>query len=127
MEEILNWAGKGEDDMAFKYNIIKAFEDERAEGKAEGEAIGEARGRAEGEAIGEARGRTEGEAIGEARGRVQGELLKVVSQVRKKVARNMSVEEITDMLEEDIKLVVRICDALEKYPEWSDEQISKLL
>lgn len=36
MEEILNWAGNGVDDMAFKYNIIKAFEDERAEGKAEG-------------------------------------------------------------------------------------------
>lgn len=38
VEEILNWAGNGEDDMAFKYNIIRAFEDERAEGKAEGKA-----------------------------------------------------------------------------------------
>lgn len=38
LEEILNWAGNGVDDMAFKYNIIKAFEDERAEGKAEGKA-----------------------------------------------------------------------------------------
>ena len=34
-EEFHNWAGNGVDDMAFKYNIIKAFEDERAEGKAE--------------------------------------------------------------------------------------------
>ena len=33
VEEILNWAGDGEDDMAFKYNIIRAFEDEREEGK----------------------------------------------------------------------------------------------
>lgn len=38
VEEILNWAGNGEDDMAFKYNIIKAFEEEREEGKAEGKA-----------------------------------------------------------------------------------------
>ena len=70
VEEILNWAGKGEDDMAFKYNIIKAFEDERAEGKTEGLAEGEARG----------------------------ELRKVISLVRKKVTRNMSAEEIADML-----------------------------
>ncbi len=41
MEEILSWAGNGEDDMEFKYNIIRAFEDERAEGKAEGKAEGQ--------------------------------------------------------------------------------------
>lgn len=39
VEEILNWAGNGEDDMEFKYNIIKAFEDERAEGKEEGQML----------------------------------------------------------------------------------------
>lgn len=39
MEEILSWAGNGEDDMEFKYNIIRAFEDERAEGKAEGQTL----------------------------------------------------------------------------------------
>ena len=77
--------------MAFKYNIIKAFEDERAEG----EAIGELR--------------------------------KVISLVRKKVSRNMSAEEIADMLEEDIHLVVRICDALKKHPDWDDEKIGELL
>ncbi|MCI9143791.1 MAG: hypothetical protein HFH87_14455, partial [Lachnospiraceae bacterium] len=99
VEEILNWAGNGEDDMAFKYNIIKAFEDERAEG----------------------------EALGEARGQVQGELRKVVSQVRKKVARNMSAKEIADMLEEDIDLMVRICDALKKHPDWDDEKIRESL
>lgn len=38
LEEILNQAGNGAEDMAFKYNIIKAFEDEREEGKAEGKA-----------------------------------------------------------------------------------------
>ncbi len=36
VEEILSWAGTGEDDMAFKYNIIRAFEDEREEGREEG-------------------------------------------------------------------------------------------
>lgn len=42
VEEILSWTGKGDEDMAFKYNIIKAFEDERAEGRAEGKAEGRA-------------------------------------------------------------------------------------
>lgn len=41
VEEILSWAGNGEDDMAFKYNIIRAFEDERAEGKEEGKEEGQ--------------------------------------------------------------------------------------
>ncbi|MGN0366406.1 MAG: hypothetical protein ACI4E5_10800 [Suilimivivens sp.] len=35
LDEILVQSGNGEEDMAFKYNIIKMFEDERAEGKAE--------------------------------------------------------------------------------------------
>ena len=81
--------------MAFKYNIIKAFEDERAEGKAEGEA--------------------------------SGELRKVISQIRKKVSRDMSAKDIADMLEEDMDLVVRICDTLKKHPDWDDEKIRELL
>ena len=42
VEEILSWAGNGEDDMAFKYNIIRAFEDEREEGRIEGKEEGQA-------------------------------------------------------------------------------------
>ena len=99
VEEILSWTGKGKDDMAFKYNIIKAFEDERAEG------------------------RTEGEAIGEARGRAEGQLQKLISQVRKKAAKNMSPEEIADMLEEDLALITQISSALEKHPDWDNEEI----
>lgn len=38
MEEILSWTENGEYDMAFKYNIIRMFEEERAEGEAIGEA-----------------------------------------------------------------------------------------
>ena len=63
VEEILSWAGDGEDDMAFKYNIIRAFEDERAEGKEEGKN------------------------------------LKLIGQVRKKLSKNISLEETADMLE----------------------------
>lgn len=38
VEEILSWVGNGEDEMAFKYNIVKVFEEEREEAKAEGKA-----------------------------------------------------------------------------------------
>ena len=91
VEEILNWTGKGEDNMAFKYNIIKAFEDERAEGEA------------------------------------RGEFRKLICLVRKKVSRNMSPEEIADMLEEDIDLIVRIYNVLKNHPEWNDEKIYESL
>jgi len=39
VEEILSGAGDGEDDIAFKYNIIRAFEDEWAEGREEGKTL----------------------------------------------------------------------------------------
>ncbi|MCI8800678.1 MAG: hypothetical protein HFH88_12835, partial [Lachnospiraceae bacterium] len=69
----------------------------------------------EGIAIGETRGRAEGWA--------EGELQKVISLVRKKISRNMSPEEIADMLEEDINLITQICHVLKKYPDLNDEEI----
>lgn len=44
IREILSGIEKGEDDMAFKYNIIRAFEEERVEGKIEGKIEGKKRG-----------------------------------------------------------------------------------
>ena len=40
--EILSWAKKGDDDMAFQYNIVRMFENERTEGRAEGRTEGHA-------------------------------------------------------------------------------------
>lgn len=59
VQEILNWAANGEGDMAFQYNIIVAFERERAEARAEGRAEGMAEGKAEGKAEGRAEGKAE--------------------------------------------------------------------
>ena len=84
-------------------------------------------GKAEGEAIGEARGRVAGEVIGETRGLAKGKLQKLISQVRKKAARNMVPEEIADLLEEDTSLIVSICSVLKKYPDLDDEGIRELL
>lgn len=87
VEEILSWAGDGEDDMAFKYNIIRAFEDERAEGKEEGKN------------------------------------LKLIGQVRKKLCKNISLEETADMLEEEKAAIAPIYDLLKSHPDWEDERI----
>ncbi len=87
VEEILSRAGDGEDDMAFKYNIIRAFEDERAEGKEEGKN------------------------------------LKLIGQVRKKLSKNISLEETADMLEEETAAIAPIYDLLKSHPDWEDERI----
>ncbi len=67
--EIANKAGLSPEELDDQERREMFIQDQRgvrtkalAEGRAEGEAIGEARGRAEGVAIGEARGRAEGEA-----------------------------------------------------------------
>lgn len=91
VEEILSWAGDGEDDMAFKYNIIRAFEDERAEGKEEGKE--------------------------------EGKNLKLIGQVRKKLSKNISLEETADMLEEEKAAIAPIYDLLKSHPDWEDERI----
>ncbi|MCI9142852.1 MAG: Rpn family recombination-promoting nuclease/putative transposase [Lachnospiraceae bacterium] len=56
-------------------------------------------------------------------GRAMGELRKVISLVRKKVSKNMSAEEIADILEEDIDLIVHIYNTLKNHPDWNDEKI----
>ena len=48
-------------------------------------------------------------------------------KVLKKVSKNMSAEEIADMLEEDIDLIVRIYNTLKKHPDWNDEKVYESL
>lgn len=103
VEEILSWAGTGEDDMAFKYNIIRAFEDEREEGRKEGHEEGRKEGLEE--------------------GLEEGMIQKLVSQVRKKSSKNIPVLEIADMLEEDETVIRQIYDRLQEHPDWDDKQI----
>ncbi len=67
--------------------------------------------------------RDEGIAIGQ----IQGENQKLVSQVRKKMAKDIPAGEIADILEEDLTLILRIYDSLQKHPEWTDEEICHAL
>ena len=90
VEEILSWAGNGVDDMAFKYNIIKAFEDERAEGKAEDRA----------EAVIELLEEL-GEVSGELKENIMAQKeLTVLREWHKKAARVKSVQEFEAYLKE---------------------------
>lgn len=68
-------------------------------------------------------GRKEGRKEGKAIGRSEGELLKVISLVRKKLARNISPEDTADMLEETPEYIKRIMNFMCENPEFSDEQI----
>ena len=75
--------------------------------------------------------RDEGIAIGENRGiiigQAQGEQQKLISLVRKKMAKNMPPEEIAHILEEDLPLIQKICNMIKSHPEWEDEKICQHL
>ncbi len=67
--------------------------------------------------------RDEGIAIGEARGKRR----KLISQVRKKVSKNVSPEETAALLEEDTALIGQIHGLIRAHPEWDDERICQEL
>lgn len=66
--------------------------------------------------------------IGIDRGISQGEIKNLISQISKKKAKNLSVEETSDMLEADAALVQKIYDALETYdPQTQWKKIMSLI
>ena len=52
-----------------------------------------------------------------------GALLKSISQVRKKIAKNLSVDEIAEIFEEDRTYIQRLVYLLEENPEKNDEEL----
>ena len=83
--------------------------------------------RDEGIVIGEARGITIGENRGIIIGQAQGEKQKLISLVRKKMAKDMPPEEIAHILEEDLPLIQKIYNMIKSHPEWEDEKICQHL
>ena len=81
----------------------------------------------ENQEIGEERGRREGRLEGRREGQLEGELLKLVSQIRKKMLRGCQEEQIADLLEEDIQTVEKICRTVSAHPEEDDQGICQLL
>lgn len=58
-------------------------------------------------------------------GRAEGRLLNNIALVRKKLAKNLSVEAIADILEENIGTIEQIVNLVHTFPELSDEEILK--
>lgn len=70
---------------------------------------------------------TEGRAEGRVEGRSEGEIIKLIRLVLKKRAKNHTVEEIAEILEEDIDTVRKICDAIEEAGTDSVDRIYEVL
>lgn len=64
---------------------------------------------------------------GRLEGRREGMLYTLVSQVRKKLLRGYSKEQIADLLEEDIQTVENICRMISAHPEEDNREICRLL
>ena len=60
---------------------------------------------------------------GRTEGRTEGEFLKLISQVRRKFSKHISVEDSADMLEEKEEVVRKIYEAVREHPEWEDSRI----
>ena len=84
----------------YEYDEEKHLRMEREDAMAEGIARGKAEGKAEGIAEGMAKGKAEGVSVG------RKELL--LEQVKKKLARDKSVEVIAEELEEDVSTIQKI-------------------
>ena len=56
-------------------------------------------------------------------GESRGEMLKLISQVRKKMTKSMKPDEIAEMLEEDLPVIERIYRVIEEHSEWEDTQV----
>lgn len=69
----------------------------------------------------------EGRNQGLEEGRSLGELQKLISLVRKKHAKDFTVNDIADILEETPEFIAEIVHLLEKYPDLTDEDLSTKL
>ena len=66
-----------------------------------------------------------GKIAGKIEGKIEGENIKLVSLTRKKLIKNMDVNSIADLLEEDVQTIQRIVDFIESDPNLSDEDIAE--
>jgi hypothetical protein len=65
-------------------------------------------------------------AEGRAEGKAEGEYLKLISQIRRKMAKNIYADEIADMLETEIAEIREFMELIGRHPEAKDEQIYEL-
>lgn len=56
-------------------------------------------------------------------GRIEGEGKKLISQIQKKMAKNMNAKEIADIFEEELSVVEKICNIIQEHPEYTVDEI----
>jgi hypothetical protein len=59
-------------------------------------------------------------------GKAEGEYLKLISQIRRKMAKKLSADEIADMLETEVDEIRGFMELIKNHPEAKDEQIYEL-
>ena len=59
--------------------------------------------------------------------RAEGDMIRIITLTLKKLAKNHSVPEIADMLEEDEALIQRICNIKAAHPDSNEEEVWNLL
>ncbi|MDO4321339.1 MAG: hypothetical protein Q4C61_02325 [Lachnospiraceae bacterium] len=60
------------------------------------------------------------------KGLQQGSVLMLISQIRKKLGKGFSVQEIADALEEEVPRIREICEVIDRYPKAEDTEIYDL-
>lgn len=73
-------------------------------------------------------GEQHGLEVGKEIGKANGEKIKLIKQICKKLAKNKSIEEIADDLEEDVSTIEKICNVAGKFaPEYDIDSIMEVL
>lgn len=70
--------------------------------------------------------REEGVEYGREEGRNEGEWLRLISQIRKKLDKNIEVAQIADMLEENEKVVKELIQLIDENVQRTNEELAKL-
>lgn len=61
-----------------------------------------------------------------AEGKAEGKALNLIQLVRKKLKKNLEVQEIADLLEEDDTTILRIRNLISEYPDSPDDELAEI-
>ena len=110
------------------YDVQETRRVSREEGRLEGRIEGERAGRIEGERTGRIEGERTGRIEGERTGRIEGEQLHLIKLVIKKIEKQCSAAQISEILEEPLDIIQQIYDiALCQAPDYNADKILKEL
>ena len=110
------------------YDVQETRRVSREEGRLEGRIEGERAGRIEGERTGRIEGERAGRIEGERTGRIEGEQLHLIKLVIKKIEKQCSAAQISEILEEPLDIIQQIYDiALCQAPDYNADKILKEL